>query len=133
MRSFEIEAERGEMAALREMLGANGVGDQDVVARVRALIEAQGAWIAEREALRDAAITAAVERAVRVPAALALVEELVRVRKPQSRDEIGAAVAAVVESEAVQVVLRAGMVAAMGPAQRRPVRREGETAGFFEF
>jgi hypothetical protein len=120
------------MTALREMLGADAADAKDVVARVRALIEAQSAWIVERAALRDAAITAAVERAVRVPAALALVEELVRVRQPQSGDEIAVAVAAVVESNAVQTVLRMGVVAAMGPAQRRPVRREGES-GFFSY
>ena len=66
-------------------------------------------------------------------AALALVEELVRVRTPQSREEIAAAVASVVESEAVQTVLRAGIVAEMGTAQRRPVRREGEVGGFFSY
>jgi hypothetical protein len=126
--SFEVEAERGDLAALREMLGA----EQDVVARVRALLDEQSAWIVEREALRDEAITAAVERAVRVPAAVELVEELVRVRMPQSREEIAAAVAAVVESEAVKTVLRAGIVAEMGPVQRRPVRREGES-GFFSY
>lgn len=120
----------GDLAALREMLGAS---EADVVARVRALLDEQSAWIVERAALKDAAITAAVARAVRVPAAQRLVEELVRVRQPQNGDEIAAAVAAVVESEAVQTVLRAGVSAAMGPAQRRPVRREGEGAGFFSF
>ncbi len=76
-------------------------------------------------------------RAVRIPAAAALVEELVRARirsDPQTVDEIDAGrLADVIESAAVQTVLRAGLVEAMGSAQRRPVAREGESAGFFEF
>ena len=110
------------------MLGAG-----DVVAQVRALIDERDGWIAERAALIDAAITAAVERAVGVPAARALVEELVRARDPQTQDAIAGVVAAVVESDSVRAVLRAELAVAMGPAQRRPVLREGEASGFFEF
>lgn len=129
--SSPTQAGRGEkdrppnavLEALAEMLGA---GNRDVIEQVRALIS-------EREALREAAITAAVERAVAIPAAVGLVEELVRGRDPQTREEIAAAVAAVVEREDVQAMLRAGLAAAMGPSQRRPVARAGESAGYFEF
>ena len=113
---------------LREMLG-----EGDVIERVSELIAEREVLIAERAALMDAAITAAVERVVRVPAALALVEELVRAREPQTLVEINAVVAAVVESEAVKSLLRAELQQAMGPSQRRPVRREGESGGYFEF
>ena len=70
---------------------------------------------------------------MRVPAALALVEELVRAREPQTQAEINAAVTAVAEGEAVRSLLRAELQQAMGPSQRRPVRREGESGGYFEF
>ncbi len=113
------------LADLAEMVGGENVTEQ-----VRALIVERDGL---RESLRELAITAAVERAVRIPAAQALVEELVRGRDPQTRDEIDAVVAGVIESAAVQTVLRAGLIEAMGSAQRRPVKREGETAGFFEF
>ncbi len=123
-------------AELAEMLGAAKGGD--VIEQVQALIAERDGL---REALREMVITAAVERAVRIPAAVALVEELVRARIAdrdlQTGDEIEAAVAsavaAVVESAAVQTVLRAGLVEAMGSAQRRPVARDRESAGFFEF
>src|SRR5262249_39949764 len=89
---------------LAELSGMLGEGD--VVARARELVAENARLIAEREALvaentllLDAAITAAVERAVRVPTAVALVEELVRSKKPQTQGEIRAAVEAVVESE----------------------------------
>lgn len=125
--------ELSELAALAEMLGANGAngatdgdGESDVVGQVRVLL-------AERDALRAAAIAAAVERAVVVPEARSLVEELVRAQAPQTREAIAAAVAAVVEREDVAALLRAGLTAAMGPRQRRPVAREGEAAGFFSW
>jgi hypothetical protein len=111
------------LGVLTEMLG-----EGDVLARVKALV-------AEREALIDAAITAAVERAVRVPTAVGLVEELVRARNPQTPGEIAAAVANVVEREAVRAALGEGLARASGPAQRRAVasaRREGEE-GFFSY
>ncbi len=128
------QAGRGEkeldvgMVALREMLG-----DGDVVERVNALIAERDGLVKERAALMDAAITAAVERVVRVPAALALVEELVRAREPGSLVEIKEAVKGVVEGESVKSLLRAELQQAMGPSQRRPVRREGESGGYFEF
>ncbi len=122
------------LSNLTEMLG-----EGDVVERVRALLEGhsnlleeRGDWLVERAALMDTAITAAVERVVRIPAGVALVEELVRSRDPQTRDEILAAVEAVVESEAVQALLRAELQQAMGPSQRRPIRREGEE-GYFSY
>jgi len=131
------------LEALREMLGE---GDVDVVIkRVGDLLEAHSALItehmalrAERAALMDAAITAAVERVVvpasrGFPAALTLVEELVRAREPGTLGEINAAVTAVIEGEAVRSLLRAELQQAMGPSQRRPVRREGESGGYFEF
>lgn len=114
-------AEGADLAALREMLGAG-----DVVAQVRRLMD-------ERGELLDAAITAAVERVVRVPSASGLVEELVRARKPETLVEIGDAVAAVVTNEGVQAFLREALVREAGPAQRRPIRREGESSGFFSF
>ncbi len=116
------------MTALAEMLG-----EGDVVAQVRDLLDERGGLMVERDALLDAAITAMVERAVRVPTAAALVEELVRLRQPQTPDAITAAVAEVVESEAVRALLRDGLAQAMGPAQRRPVAREGESGGFFSY
>ncbi|HVU10680.1 MAG TPA: hypothetical protein VHD90_05350, partial [Phototrophicaceae bacterium] len=108
------------LSSLVEMLG-----EGNVIERVRGLM-------AERATLLDATITAAVERVVRIPAGAALVEELVRARDPQTQDEIMAAVEAVVESEAVQALLRAELQQAMGPSQRRPIRREGES-GFFSY
>lgn len=116
------------VAALTEMLG-----EGDVVARVKAAL-------AEREALRDAVITATVERAVRVPSAQVLVEELVRAQLSRqaaapNREAITAAVAEVVEREAVRALLRDSLAQAMGPAQRRAgasVRREGED-GYFSY
>lgn len=124
--------EASEMVALREMLGGG-----DVVARVDELLAEQRAFREEREALIDAVITAAVERAVRVPMAVGLVEQMVRARlhsveRTQTLVEIGDAVAAVVTSEVVQAFLRDAVAQAAGPAQRRPIRREGE-AGFFSF
>ncbi|MFN8451035.1 MAG: hypothetical protein U0521_21270, partial [Anaerolineae bacterium] len=109
------------LSMLQEMLG-----EGDVVARVKAVV-------AERETLRDAVITATVERAVRVPAAQAVVEELVRARlarqaEAPSREAITAAVAEVVERESVRALLRDSLAQAMGPAQHRAgasVRREG--------
>jgi hypothetical protein len=114
------EEDAAELVALRELFG-----EGDVVAQVRALM-------AEREALLDAAITAAVERAVRIPAALGLVEQLVRGKKPQTQAAIGDAVAAVVTSEAVQGLLREMVAQTSGPALRRMGRRE-EESGFFSF
>ena len=122
------------LADLAEMVGA--ATGEDVIEQVRGLVAERDGL---RESLRELAITAAVERAVRIPAAAALVEELVRgriaERDPQTVEEIdaavGSAVAAVIESAAVQTVLRAGLVEAMGSAQRRPVRREGEIGGVF--
>ena len=135
--------ERGENAKESDLLLtslAEMLGEGDVVERVRELVEERGEWVAEhtlllaeRAALMDAAITAAVERVVRVPAALALVEELVRAREPGTLVEINSVVAAVVEGEAVRSLLRAELQQAMGPSQRRPVRREGESGGYFEF
>ena len=116
----EVAREAGELAALTELLGAG-----DPLARVSELI-------AERDSLLEAVITAAVERVVRVPAALGVVEQLVRARKPQTLAQVGDAVAAVLTSESVQALLRETLAQAAGPAQRRPVRREGE-AGFFSF
>ena len=97
------------------------------------MIEQVRGLIAERDGLREALLRVAVARAVRIPAAAALVEELVRTRDPQTVDEIDAAIMDVIGSAAVQTVLRAGLVEAMGSAQQRPVRRDGESAGFFEF
>ncbi len=128
------EGRKSEGSALpqmvAELLGANNE-ESDVIERVRGLLE-------ERQALRAAAITAAVARAVSVPGTLGLasarlVEELVQARQPQTSEEIAAAVAAVVEREEVQALLRAGLSEAMGPSQRRPVVREGEAAGFFSW
>jgi hypothetical protein len=116
------------LEALREMLG-----EGDVIERVQTLLEERSGLIEEREALISEAITAAVERTVRIPAAAALVEDLVRARSPQTQAEVGAAVAAVVESAAVKSLLRAELQQAMGPSQRRPIRREGEASGYFEF
>lgn len=118
----EIALMEGEdLTALREMLGAS-----DIVAQVRRLMD-------ERGELLDAAITAQVERAVRVPSASGLVEQLVRAREPHTLTEISDAVAAVVTSEGVQAFLREALVREAGPAQRRPIRREGEPSGFFSF
>lgn len=108
------------LVALSEMLG-----EGDVVARVKGLM-------AEREALLDAAITAAVERVVRVPTAVGLVEELVRAKNPQTVDDITAALANVVEREAVRASLGEALARASGPAQRRAARREGEE-GYFSY
>ena len=116
------------MTALREMLG-----DGDVIERVQALIAERDGMSAEREALISEAITAAVERVVRIPAAAALIEELVRARDPQSQAAIRESVAAVLDSTAVKALLRAKLQQAMGPSQRRPVRRDGEAGGYFEF
>jgi len=57
----------------------------------------------------------------------------VRAREPGTLGEINAAVTAVIEGEAVRSLLRAELQQAMGPSQRRPVRREGESGGYFEF
>jgi hypothetical protein len=124
------------------MLGdGGGDGDvDDVIERVSRLLDVHSALVSEHAALRaeraalfDAAITAAVERTVQIPAARVLVEELVRARSPETLGEINAAVTAVVESEAVRSLLRAELQQAMGPSQRRPVRREGESGRYFEF
>ncbi len=117
-----------ELVSLREMLG-----EGDVIEQVQALITDNTRLLEERSALIDAAITAAVERSVRVPAAAALVEELVRARQPRTQDEIAASVAEVVERDSVRALLREALAQAMGPAQRRPVGRDGESGGYFEF
>jgi hypothetical protein len=116
---------RPELALVAELLNMSG-GEDDVVERVRTLVR-------EREALREAAITAAVAQAVVIPDARGLIEELVRAKQPQTAEEIADAVAAVAEREDVRALLRAGLAGAMGPGQRRPVARDGEAAGFFEF
>jgi hypothetical protein len=120
-----VPLEGADVAALREMLEGELRSPGDLVAQVRRLMD-------ERGELLDAAITAAVERVVRVPSASGLVEELVRARKPETLVEIGDAVAAVVTSEGVQAFLREALVREAGPAQRRPIRREGEP-GFFSY
>ena len=51
----------------------------------------------------------------------------------QTQGAITQAVEAVVEREAVQAILRAGIVEAMGLPQRRPITWEGESAGFFQY
>jgi hypothetical protein len=119
---------RSDLTALHEMLGGS-----DVIDRVKLLLEECSDLHTEREALLNAAITAQVERAVRVPSASGLVEQLVRARQPHTLTEIGDAVAAVVTSEGVQAFLREALVREAGPAQRRPIRREGEPSGFFSF
>jgi hypothetical protein len=119
-------AQSTALAALAEMLGVQTSSPDSVIERVRALV-------GEREALREAAITAAVARAVVLPDARGLVEELVRAKQPQTAREIVDAVAAVGEREDVRALLRAGLAGAMGPSQRRPVTRDGAGAGFFSW
>lgn len=128
LQSGEGVGVRSDLTALREMLGGS-----DVIDRVKLLLEECSDLHTEREALLDAAITSQVERAVRVPSASGLVEQLVRARQPHTLTEISDAVAAVVTSEGVQAFLREALVREAGPAQRRPIRREGEPSGFFSF
>src|SRR5690606_26836387 len=115
---------------LSEPAGTHG-GASTVPSVDPLVLELRAERDALRESLRDAALTGAVNQAVRTQAPRSLVLELVRVRNPASPDDIEAAVAAVVESEAVQSRLAAALAGMMGPAQRRPVTRDGASSDFF--
>lgn len=112
----DLEGRVNDLAQIAEMLGVD-----DAISGVRIVQQQVSNLRRENGDLLEEAITAQVTEAVAVENVRPILVEMVRNRKPATRQAVSDAVAAVLAQEAVKALLKDAVGETMGPAQQRPV------------